>query len=535
MEIKKQYSEILKVYDQWKPAHREISELVAPDRGIYDTDNVTQGKKFNHTKLIDSHAVWCNGVLGAGMMSGLTSPSRPWFKVGHSEYKSREAKQYFEDCQKILFRLMSQSNIYDSFSNTFEELGGFGTGAYAILEDDDKVFRTTHFTSGEYQIACGIDGRANHFQYVNSYPVGELVKKYGIDNVSEQTRKLFESKRYYDMVKVYYTVGPNWKRNPLRADNKNFEHIAHYWQDGMDSDQFLKVSGFQEFPIIAPRWKVTNKADSYGRGPGWFALGDTKMLQTLQFEKFKAIDKENDPPVVLGADVQQHSTMPGGIIRAGMGGIDSVKAAYQIDSRLQAKEYSIEKTQGSIGKSFYVDMFLMLQGDTKTGRTAREIVERHEEKLLVLGPTLQRLDNEMLDPTIDRIFAMAQRAGVLPEPPEELVGVNLNVEYISTLAQAQKMIGITAISQFAGFVGEISQIKPEAVKKIDTFGMIDEYAEAIGISPRIIRMTEEVQQEIKQEQQMQQQMQMAQMATQAAGNMDINPASNPVLDQMLGM
>ena len=141
----------------------------------------------------------------------------------------------------------------------------------------------------------------------------------------------------------------------------------------------------------------------------------------------------------------------------------------------------------------------------------------------------------MLDPTINRIFAMAQRAGVLPEPPEELLGVDLNIEYISTLAQAQKMMPVTTLSQMAGFIGQVAQVDPRAVKKLDTFGMIDDYAEAIGVSQRAIRSTEEVEQELKQEMQAQQQMQMASMAAQAMGNMNLNPSENPALEQMLGM
>ena len=199
MDIKKQYDEVFRVYENWKPAHKEIQELIAPDRGAFDINNPNEGKKFNHKKLIDSHGLWCNGVLGAGMVSGLTSPSRPWFKLDNSEYRSKAALRYYEDCQKVLLRLMSQSNIYHSFANTFEELGAFGTGVYSILEDQDKVFRTTAFTVGEYQIAHGIDGNVNHFQFVNFFQVGELVSKYGLDNVNDHTRRLYENKKYYEI------------------------------------------------------------------------------------------------------------------------------------------------------------------------------------------------------------------------------------------------------------------------------------------------------------------------------------------------
>ncbi len=124
--------------------------------------------------------------------------------------------------------------------------------------------------------------------------------------------------------------------------------------------------------------------------------------------------------------------------------------------------------------------------------TAREVVERHEEKLLVLGPLLESLEGELLDPFIDRTFELALEAGVIPPPPPELEGLDLKVEYISPLAQAQKMIGVTAIEQGARFVGSISAVKPEVIDIVDWDEMTRQHLQMDGVSPRIIRDPEVV-------------------------------------------
>ena len=118
--------------------------------------------------------------------------------------------------------------------------------------------------------------------------------------------------------------------------------------------------------------------------------------------------------------------------------------------------------------------------------TAREIDERHEEKLLALGPVLEQLNQDVLDPLIDITFNIMYRQGLIPEPPEEIAGTQLKVEYISILAQAQKMVGLAGIERFAGFVGQVATYDPQVLDKVDRDQMIDEYGDITGVPPRII-------------------------------------------------
>ena len=125
--------------------------------------------------------------------------------------------------------------------------------------------------------------------------------------------------------------------------------------------------------------------------------------------------------------------------------------------------------------------------------------ERHEEKLLALGPVLERTNDELLDPLVDRVFALMERAGLLPPPPPELHGVRLGTEYISILAQAQKMVGVATHDRLMNSVLPTMQVFPDMRHKIDPFALVDTYAEMLGVDPRIIIATDVAQQSLAQE------------------------------------
>ena len=528
----------------WLPAYREIKTYVAPTRGFFE-DQPNRGKKIDHQDLLDSHATYAMKVLASGMTSGLTSPSRPWFKLSISDQKlmkSKAVKEYLEEVQNILMDSFSKSNFYGVLNSAYEELTSFGTAAFSLEEDFKDVLRGKNFTCGEYRIGIDSKGRANQFAREIWYTVGQLVEEFGEENVTQATKKLFKDKKYSTWLKVNHLVIPNWKRNPLLDDNKNFEYTSKYWEQTSKDGEYLAESGYEEFPIICPRWSVTTTSDIYGKSPAWEALGDIKMLQKLQRKKFEALDKVIDPPTNVDDSVLDPNimTLPGGMNRvSGSMGNTGVRPAYQINPDFNSIRVEINETKQAIDRFFFTDVFLAMLNDGRSGITATEVIEIHGEKLLMLGPILERIENEMLDPAIDRAFSIHQRSGFLPEPPEELEGINLKVEYISTLAQAQKMAGITSIQQTASFIGNLAAANSEVLDIMDFDIAGAEYAELTGISPRIIRSSEEINKKREARAQAAQAQQQAQMTSQMVSGAkvlsDTEIGNNSALDQILGM
>jgi len=72
------------------------------------------------------------------------------------------------------------------------------------------------------------------------------------------------------------------------------------------------------------------------------------------------------------------------------------------------------------------------------------------------------------------------------EPPKELQGQALEVEFISTLAQAQRAVGVQSIDRLIGTMGSVANIKPEVLDKLDADQLVDAYADMLGVDPSLI-------------------------------------------------
>ena len=111
---------------------------------------------INHQKVLDAYATIANNILASGLVSGMTSPTRPWFKLTVDEdlfNSSQDVKEWLDDTEERMRKVLNQSNIYQVLFGTYKELGGFGTGCFSLLSDFDDVIRARGFTSGEYSLS----------------------------------------------------------------------------------------------------------------------------------------------------------------------------------------------------------------------------------------------------------------------------------------------------------------------------------------------------------------------------------------------
>jgi hypothetical protein len=159
---------------------------------------------------------------------------------------------------------------------------------------------------------------------------------------------------------------------------------------------------------------------------------------------------------------------------------------------IEALNQDISRHEEQIRRAFFTDLFLMLTNLDRPQMTATEVAERHEEKLLMLGPVLENIHNDLLDPLIDRTFGIMLRNGLIPPAPEELQGKELKVEYISILAQAQRAVGVNSIRQTAGFIMDLAQVAPNVMDKFDADQAVNQFADMQGVPPTIIRSDKNV-------------------------------------------
>lgn len=485
------FDQLRQEFNKWVPALKDIQKYVAPTCGFFEGDQPNHGRAIDHKTILDSTAERAIGTLAALMQSGLTSPSRPWFRMALANTQADETEAgrfWLDDSVKRMLLAFAKSNVYGALFAMYEECAAFGTAAFMLLEDFETILRARFFTIGEYYLGVGSDGRVNRFARRYQITVAQIVQEFGIDKCSQSVKDMHSRKQLDSWVTVRHLIEPNEAHVPGSKFNQKMKYKSCYWEEGTTEDSYLRVGGFRSFPIMAPRWKLTRSTDTNGRGPGWYILGDTKMLQVQQKDKLIAGAKIGNPPVQKDSSVSGHANMvPGGVtVTDTVNNEGGVRAAYLVNPNLDQMEASISITKEAINAGCYANLILLMQ-DLEGDKTKFEIAKRHEEKLLLLGPVLERLQSEGLGPMIERAFEIMLETGQLLPPPPELEGQDLKIEYISLLAQAQQIVGTTAIEQVVAFVGGVAAAVPEAMDNLDTDEAIQSYGKMVGGPGKMMR------------------------------------------------
>lgn len=480
----------------WMSHYQELSTYLLPRSGRFFAQDRNKGGR-RHNNIYDSTATRAQRVLGAGMMAGATSPARPWFRLRTPDPELNTyhpVKTWLSDTTTLMQAIFSRSNTYRTLHSLYEELGCFGTGACIVLDDFDNVIHHYGLTCGEYCIAVDYKGRVCTLYREFELPVGALVKEFGYDKCSLGVKNLYDRGALDEWITIIHAIEPRADRDIKKPGNKNMPWGSYYFELSGSQTDFLRESGFPRFPVLAPRWAVDG-GDIYGNGPGMEALGDIKQLQHEQLRKGQGIDYKTLPPLQVPQSMKNRDIdrLPGGVSyydpsQATAG----VKSLFEAVIDLGDLREDIVDVRSRIHGAFYTDLFLMLANATDTRMTATEVAERHEEKLLVLGPVLERLHDELLNPLIDITFERIVSAGLLPTPPEELRNAEINVEFVSMLAQAQRAIGANSVDRWMGNIGAVAQYKPDVLDKVDADYWVEAYADMLGVDPKMIVANDKV-------------------------------------------
>lgn len=543
---------------------RDIADYIMPRRPRFELTDTNRGDKRNQ-KIIDSTASMAVRTLRAGMMSGVTSPARPWFRLttpdaGLAEYGP--VKEWLHFVTNRMTTSFLRSNLYNVLPATYGDLGLFATAPLMIEEDSKDIMHASSFPVGSYMVAQDSKGRVNTFFREFRMTVRQIVEMFAgrrgkeIDwsNISVYVKNQWDMSNYETWIDVCHVIYPNEEYIPGSNIGKEKKFAECYYErggysgqggsylKGPDEEKFLREEGYTYFPVLCPRWELTGE-DVYGTEcPGMMALGDVKQLQSVEKRIMQMIEKMVNPPMVAPTSMKNSaaSILPNGITYADIrDGMQGFRPAHEINPRIQEAEMKQDQTRTRINKAFFVDLFLMLANSDRRQITAREIDERHEEKLLALGPVLEQLNQDLLDPLIDVAFDLHIKQGLIPEPPEELQGIGLKVEYISIMAQAQKLVGLAGIDRFSGFVANLMQVAPEIKDKLNVDQFVDEYADITGVPPTLV-FTDDQAAETRaaraEQQQAQQQMAMAQQAAMTAKDMSQTKLEGTdVLSRALGV
>ena len=540
----------------WAEHWQLLETYILPRRGIFintaqpTPNTMIRGIAINEA-ILDPTGTIAMRKCAAGMMSGLMSPSRPWFKLKPALFDrdaaNAEAQEWFEEVEDRMYTVMGRSNFYDAGAQMFEDLVTFGTGPQIIYEDDKDIIRCYVPCCGEYFISSSSAMRVEPLYRLFVLTISQIVEMFGLENCPADVQSMWQTKGGSLEVErlVAHAIEPNFPiASPSYGDigvvKGDFTWREAYWIYGSSGERPLSMRGFKEQPHICPRWAVTSN-DAYGRSVGMDTLPDIMQLQVMRKREAEGLEKLNRPPMLASKELKNEpsSILPGRVTYVDqLGPEKGMRPIYTVTPQTAEMSQLIEKLQVRIQQGFFNDLFLMLETAANKDMTAYEVAQRQQEKLQVLGPVIERLQNECLAPAIKRIFRIMERKGLLPPMPKSLQATTLGIEYIGMMALAQKATETGALERFAAGMGKMMAIKPEVNDTWDGIEWSREYAESQFLSKRIMNSPEKIAQLQKaraQQQQAANQAQMLQAAVsgaQALGNTSIAP--DTALGAMVG-
>jgi len=508
----KRFDYITMQRDNWDTHYQELSDYMLPRKSDI-VKKRSKGEK--RTELIyDGTALQAVDLLSASLHGMLTSGASPWFHLDVKDTdlnRDDEVREWLQDSSMRMMRAFNQSNFETEIHEIYVDLSVFGTGCvFTELSDDKRLrFSTRHIS--EFYVEEDQFGMVDTVFRKYSTTASTAIKRFGIENVGDFIKKTFE-KKPDEHVDIMHVVTPNDERDITKLDNTNMPFSSVYVC--MQSKMVLSQGGFEEMPYAVPRF-LKSTGEVMGRSPAMIALPDVKMLNLMSKTIIQAAQKTIDPPLLVPDDgfLLPVRTQPGGLNFYRSGTRDTI-TPLNSGSNIQVGLAMEEQRRSAIRSAFYVDQLLT---GGNPNMTATEVVQRQEERMRVIGPVLGRLMNEMLRPLIDRVFGLMLRADMLAPAPAILQGRDIDIEYVSPLARAQKSSSLNNTMKALEILLPLSQTLPVA-DHLDPDGLVRHITDSLGVPKTTLKSQREVDESRQQQAAQQQELTERQQTTEDISN-----------------
>ena len=502
-QLKSNLDQLIQKRSNWEEHWQEVSDYFLTRKSDVNTQR-TKGDKRN-IQVFDSSAIHSLELLSSSLHGMLTSSANRWFDLRFKEASVNEddtAKEWLEDSTDKMYLAFARSNFQQEIFEAYHDLVCFGTACLYIEEDTNDIIRFSSRHIKEIYISEDAKGIVNCIYRRFKISAKAAVEKFGLENLSRSIQSTYKNAPFDD-VELCHVVKPREMYNPKKKDKSNMPFMSAYFE--FNEDHIISQGGFREFPYVVPRYlKASNEI--YGRSPAMAALPDVKVLNKMVEIQLKAAAKQIDPPLLIPDDsmILPIRTAPGSLNFYRAGSRDRIEPL-NIGANNPLGLNMEDQRRGSIARTFHVDQLMIQENRTMT---ATEVMQRNEEKMRILGPVMGRLQSELLQPLIIRVFSIMIRNNLFIQPPDILQGQEIDVEYVSPMALAQKGQELSSIMRGMEIFGSISQIAP-VMDYIDDKGLVKQIIKVLGLPAKMIKSDEEVEQ-LKAERQ-QQQAQQAEM------------------------
>lgn len=495
-------------YSWWMQNWSDLAQFILPRRSIWLTqnsggiptpNNMLRGREINKS-IIDPTATYAARICAGGLVSGLVSPSRPWFKI-RAAMKRREldteSRKWIDETEDRIYTVISGTNFYESEAQEKEDTVVFGTAPCIIYEDVRDIFHCYNPCIGEYYLASDGTNRINGLYRQFLQTIAQTVDFFGTETAPEEIKKMWKQKgSALDMERIVsHSIEPNFAvgENYAGVVPGNFTWREVYWLWDSGAPKPLSFRGFHDQPFTVARWS-TQTNDPYGRSPGMDICPDVMQLQVMTQRLAEAIEKQIRPPLLADMQLknQPSSSQPGSVTFVPKLGADTgMRSIYNVNPDVKAMSENIALIEQRIRIGLFNDLFLMISEQQGDRRTATEIQAKLVEKLQVLGPVIENMLG-VLKVKLKRIYGIMQRRGFIDPPPKGLQGMPLDIEFVSMLALSQKAAATNGMDRIAQIIGNFAPVYPEVKDLLDAEAFAREYNDLLGNPERIIRSPEQL-------------------------------------------
>lgn len=495
----------------WETHWQELADYVMPRKADI-TRTRTKGDKRSQL-IFDGTAIHAAELLAASLHGMLTNMSTKWFTLEFRDPSlngNDQAREWLLAVEDIMYRTFQRSNFSEQVHEMYMDLVVFGTSVMFIEQDDltDVNFSTRHI--GECYVSEDKRGRIDTVFRVFSMPGHAMRDRFGLDGLSIKMKDRI-NEYPHEQVELVHAVYPRDNYDITSVTKENAPFASVYFEP--TEKVVLSEGGFQEFSYVVPRFQKSS-TEIYGRSVSMTALADIKMLNKMSETTIRAAQKQVDPPLLVPDDsfILPIKTVPSGLNFYRSGTRDRIEPL-NIGANNPLGLNMEEQRRNAIRSAYYIDQLVMGTGPQMT---ATEVVSRTEEKMRLLGPAMFRVQVEMLQPMITRVYNILSRSQKFPVPPETLQTTDIEIEYVSPLAKAQRQVDVTSLTQMLELMGPIGQLNPAVFDFVDFDGVAKHLIKTLGIPATVIKSDDDVartrEEKAAQQQMMMEQQQLAQQA-----------------------
>ena len=516
-ELKSNLSRLMEQRSTWESHWQECADFMQP-RKAEITNERARGDKRN-LQIFDATAIHALELLASSLQGMLTSSANRWFSLRYKEDQLNdidEAKEWLEDVTDKMYTAFARSNFQQEIFEAYHDLITFGTACMMIEGDEDQILRFSTRHIKELYIQENDKGFIDTVYRRFQIPVHAAVEKFGLENLSLETGKLFK-KEPFEKIELVHVARPRTIYNENKLDKKNMPFQSIYFEFG--SGHIIDIGGFKELPYVVPRY-LKASTEIYGRSPAMNALPDVKVLNKMVETAMKAAAKQVDPPLLVPDDsMLSPIRMSAGFLNYYRSGSRDRIEPLNIGQATTVTLNQENQRREAIQKTFHIDQLMI---SSQRSMTATEVIQRNEEKMRILGPALSRLQSELLQPMILRVFNIMLRNKLFQVAPDVLANQEIDIEYVSPMALAQRSQELQSLVRGLELFTQISQVAP-VQDYIDENGLVKQIINLLGLPAKMIKSDAQVMQVREQRaaaqaqmMQMQQAMQEAQIAKDAA-------------------